>query len=201
MIYVSIDTETTGLDNENCQLLEIGAVIEDTENQLPLNKIPKFHCIVIQEYIIGQPYALNMNKNTIEILARFNNANCEEKEKIRLEVLNNLGVQMYHPYEIPIKFAEFLLQNNYNPDKSIIVAGKNYEAFDKGFLNELPNWNEKFSIHRRVLDPATSFTKSTDIVPPNLQTCLKRCGIIKEISHDALEDAYDVVQVLRHVIK
>ena len=43
MKYISIDIETTGLDPENCQILSIGAVIEDTLNQLPFEELPTFH--------------------------------------------------------------------------------------------------------------------------------------------------------------
>ena len=37
MRYVSIDIETTGLDRQNDQVLEVGAVIEDTDKQLDFN--------------------------------------------------------------------------------------------------------------------------------------------------------------------
>ena len=35
MRYISIDLETTGLDSENNQIIEFGAVLEDTNNILP----------------------------------------------------------------------------------------------------------------------------------------------------------------------
>jgi hypothetical protein len=34
---------------------------------------------------------------------------------------------------------------------------------------------------------------------PNLQKCMDRCKIKGEVTHDALQDAIDVVQVLRVV--
>jgi hypothetical protein len=52
-----------------------------------------------------------------------------------------------------------------------------------------------------VLDPATGLTRKTDTVPPDLRECLERVGIFKEVAHDAVEDAFDVVQVLRTIIK
>jgi hypothetical protein len=32
---------------------------------------------------------------------------------------------------------------------------------------------------------------------PNLKTCKERCDISGEVTHDALEDAWDVIQILR----
>ena len=58
MKYVSIDIETTGLDPETCQILQVGAVIEDTQNLLPLEELPKFNCIVEHPAYTGSPYAL-----------------------------------------------------------------------------------------------------------------------------------------------
>ena len=40
MKYISIDIETTGLDRDLCQVLSIGAVIEDTNNIKPLEFEP-----------------------------------------------------------------------------------------------------------------------------------------------------------------
>jgi len=64
MIYISIDTETTGLNPENCQLLSFGAIVEDTNKKLPFDQIPKFHCAVLRgerDILQGELYALNMN--------------------------------------------------------------------------------------------------------------------------------------------
>ena len=46
MKYVSIDIETTGLDPETCQTIQIGAGIEDTNNPLPIEDLPRFKCLV-----------------------------------------------------------------------------------------------------------------------------------------------------------
>jgi len=69
MKYLSIDTETTGLNSENCQILSIAAVLEDTENtKTPVEDLPHFHYIFRHEFIQGEPYALNMNKELIEVI-------------------------------------------------------------------------------------------------------------------------------------
>ena len=68
MKYVSIDTETSGLD-EDRQLLSIGVIFEDTEKKLSFEEIPKFNAIVIQQKITGSPRALTMNENIINYLS------------------------------------------------------------------------------------------------------------------------------------
>ena len=50
MKYLSLHTETTGLDRDLDQVIEIGAIIEDTNNPLPFDEIPKFHAIVKYYY-------------------------------------------------------------------------------------------------------------------------------------------------------
>ena len=53
MPYVSIDIETTGLDPETCQILEIGAVFDNWT--LPIRDLPTFHCYVVHKQIVGSP--------------------------------------------------------------------------------------------------------------------------------------------------
>ena len=83
MKYVSIDIETTGINREKCQVLSIGAVIEDTNNPRPIEELPKFHAAIVgREGLYGEPFALNMNKSLIENIVRYQTAKTqEEKEK------------------------------------------------------------------------------------------------------------------------
>lgn len=194
MKYISLDIETTGLDESYCQVLSIGAIIEDTSKELPLKMMPKFHCYIYHDKIVGQPYALNLNKNIIEILSK-NKPDC-----MAGYINYNDEIIIAEPTAAVHMFMNFLADNEINIS-DFIVAGKNFNAFDKKFLETLPNWKLYFKPHRRVLDPATSLTLKTDTVPPDLKTCLERVGIFKEVAHDAVEDAFDVVQVLRKIIK
>jgi hypothetical protein len=80
----------------------------------------------------------------------------------------------------------------------ITVAGKNFAVFDKLFLEKLPNWNDTFELRRRFIDPATLFTDwQNDEYLPDLATCKKRAEINGIVTHDALEDAWDVIQLMR----
>jgi hypothetical protein len=83
------------------------------------------------------------------------------------------------------------------------AAGKNFAAFDLQFLNNKfdltgPRANQ-MKIHHRVIDPAMLyFDPTTDTELPNLQTCMDRAGIEDTVDHTGLDDALQVVKLLRH---
>ena len=68
MPYVSIDIETTGLDPETCQILEIGAVLDDWTK--PIDELPVYHRLVYHKEYRGSAYALAMNANLLEASVR-----------------------------------------------------------------------------------------------------------------------------------
>lgn len=204
MLYVSLDLETTGLDPEKCQILEFGAILEDTENLLSYDEIPKFNCIIEQKEIYGEPIALNMNERIIEILSNYCKSKGEKKEILK-ETYN-----IIREYELARKFLDWLApyystdKNSntelglYSYDFTINVAGKNFVSFDEKFLGKILGWKEFVKIRRRVIDPATLYMDWTkDYCLPSLDECLQRAGIEKGVTHKAVEDAWDVIQVLR----
>ena len=69
MKYVSIDTETTGLNPERCQVIEFGAVIDDLSNPQPIVKLPKFQCYIRYPEYKGSAFALQMNQKILKTLA------------------------------------------------------------------------------------------------------------------------------------
>jgi hypothetical protein len=84
------------------------------------------------------------------------------------------------------------------PRFTINAAGKNFSSFDLQFLKTLPGWQKCIQIRQRTIDPAVLYTDwFNDKSLPSLPLCKKRSGLKEEVSHDALEDAWDVVQVLR----
>lgn len=186
MKYVSIDLETTGLDSENHMILEFGAVIEDTNDIRPIEALPKFHAYIINgENIVGSPYALQMNQAILKKIA-----NREE------------GHNYILPEELGALFYMFLADNGikagYGLRQKIVVAGKNFASFDLKFLNSCKNFTKHIDIHHRVIDPVTSFINwEDDTSPPGFKKCKERAGIEGEIAHTAIEDAIDVIKLLR----
>lgn len=187
MVYVSIDIETTGLNPNNNQIIEIGAVIENTKTKLPLAELPTFHCIVTHDVYSGQAYPFFLNA------------------RIFKEIESPTGdIKIYKHYEVSKYFFEWLESNGIMPNEekmfSFTPAGKNFASFDRLFLEKLPSFKERIKFKHRCLDPTCMFIDwEKDEELPNLKTCKERAGIKGEVTHNAKEDAFDVVEILRTV--
>lgn len=97
-------------------------------------------------------------------------------------------------------FYSFLVKNGFESGKKIElnVAGKNFGMFDYGFIKLVPRMEELFRFKSRVLDPAILCVDwNEDKSLPSLNDCKQRNGIEGDVTHDAVEDAWDVIQVLR----
>ena len=221
MKYISIDVETTGLDPENCQILSIGAVIEDTHLPIPFEDLPKFHAVIKRENVSGSIFALNMNRDLIQAMKDHSEARTEDEKKL---VEESFGARFYHEDEVVEALYQFCYRNGLvdldpnwltrqvkviggiaypilgsNMVKTYLnCAGKNFAGFDKKFLEKLPRWKQVFSIRSRVLDPGILFVDwINDESVPSLDECKKRAGIDGVVTHNAVEDAMDVVMLLR----
>jgi hypothetical protein len=220
MIYVSIDTETTGLKTEEYDILSIGAIIEDTEKKLPYEDLPKFHVAIKRQEIKGSPFALNMNRDLIETIVQYQTASDQDEKN---DLVHMTGMQFLNEDEVVEAFYEFLYLNGMVDDVNhtgpwklgksgksvpalssnmkpvaITCAGKNFGTFDKLFLERLPRWKQIIRTRSRILDPSILYVDwKNDSDLPSLNECKKRAGISGEVSHNALEDAWDVIQILR----
>ena len=218
MKYVSIDIETSGLNPDMNNILSIGAIIEDTEKKLPYEELPKFNAIVLQHIIQGSPRAITMNKEIIGMIGDYLEGDDETKSS-----MNNQGDFIFCTEDdVAQKFYDFLWVNGYmmhveslktvrivdgvpfpvfggnTPPITINVAGKNFGTFDKLFLEDLPWWKKLIRTRQRVLDPAILFVDwKEDKSLPSLTTCKERANINGIVTHNALEDAWDVIEILR----
>jgi DNA polymerase III epsilon subunit-like protein len=227
MKYISIDIETTGLDPDFNQILSIGAVIEDTLNPLPSEELPKFHAVIKRESVYGSIFALNLNKDLIQAMKDYTEARTQElKDEVEEsfgakfynedEVVEALFQFCYDNglVEKPdtdswshaqlSNYFKFVNGKSYpmltsNMSKTYLnCAGKNFAGFDKKFLEKLPRWKQVFSIRSRVLDPGILFVDwANDESLPSLDQCKQRAGIDGVVTHNAVEDAMDVVMLLR----
>lgn len=185
MKYISIDLETTGVDPEENQILEFGAVIEDTNNPLPLDELPQFQVYIDNgDLIHGNMFALQMNHKILKRIAT--------KEE---------GYTYIEPEDLGEMFYGFLQDNGFeakNEKITINVAGKNFGSFDLQFLNNCPYFNDDIHIRQRIIDPANFYINwETDTKLPTLEECKEKAGCGGELTHNAVDDAMDVIKTLR----
>ena len=223
MLYASVDIETTGLDENKHQVLSIGAIIEDTNLTFKqdFNSIPKFYGVILRHEISGSPRALSMNKDLIEMIGAYMEGTSEVKRIME----QRYGKIFYTEDQIIPELYRFLYRNNmgqslttterlapldlidgvYYPQINgktkpitINVAGKNFGTFDKVFLDKLPWFQKLINVRQRILDPAILCVDWLhDDALPNLTECKKRVGVEGIVTHNALDDAWDVIEILR----
>ena len=192
MIYFSIDIETTGLSPKHNDILEIAAVVDDLDKDIPVEELPFFHCFIYNEenqYRVS-PYTALMHERIWKILDNRKNEHYEFYKKE--EVGNSFYDWLNH-----LLIQGIMLDFDGNKYK-INVAGKNFDSFDRQFLIEHRIFNpEKVEIHKRTIDPAILFFKKSDECLPSSEKCRERLGIKAEGMHTALGDAKDVVKLVR----
>lgn len=190
MRFLSIDLETTGLDPERDQILQIGVVIGDFVTP-GVQALPSWECLIAHERIYGNPFAIAMNAGLIGKIAR----------------------REQHPNDLFFPFLEaayeslagWLIGHGFEPGSDgriqFVAAGKNVAGFDLPFLNSDENdgatWRSLFKPKHRVFDVGPLYFQHGDSAPPDLRTCLARAGIDKEVDHTAVADALDVIRLLR----
>lgn len=190
MRYVSIDLETTGLDPEINQVIEFGAVIEDTLHmEIPVEELPTFHTFIVHKVYHCNPYAAAINQRVFQAIAD-KHPDCITERQLEGG------------------FRAFLRKNGFEPAPStqkfiIIAAGKNFRSFDYPFLTKIygfkPNMRPLFvQFHRRTIDPMMYFLRPNDDMPPSTDMCLDRAGYPSDLNHDAVEDAQNVIRLVRH---
>jgi hypothetical protein len=93
------------------------------------------------------------------------------------------------------EFKEFLKKYGLILDEKINVAGKNFWGYDRIFLQH----NHFIGCFKhRTIDPAILYVDwATDTELPSLSECKKRAGLEPTVAHDALLDAWDVIQLIR----
>ncbi len=196
--YISIDIETTGLDPERCQVLEIGAIIEDWES--PVAELPTFQCYVKHDEYHGEPFALAMNKRIFDILAGIVKPPPTPISNPKYGATHRMYA-ICPAHTVGSQFAEWLLSNRFSFQNQIVVAGKNFGSFDMQFLKRLLNFGKIASrFHYRFIDPSMLYWNPEDeIAPPSMRKCLTMAGIsTEEARHHAVDDAQLVIRLIRH---
>lgn len=187
MKYASLDIETTGLDPLENNVLEVGVIIEDTNNKLPREECPTYHKYLNYPIYKGDPYALYLNAHIFKKIL-----------ELRKSDPNN---ELIGHGDLYFSLNDFL--KNHFGEGRILIAGKNVSGFDIPFIETLrlinPFPNPRIKFLHRTIDPAMLFTNfSLDTVPPDLATCKQRAEFQNTVvTHNALDDAWDVIELCR----
>lgn len=176
MIVYSIDIETTGLDPERHQVLEIGVARGDIYTSDPLDT---WHCYVNHDELYMNSYALNMNRDLLQQIHKLKQTNSKE---------------LLRPRHVFPLFNNWLTQMGEQQDSKLIVCGRNFNGFDRQFLKQLGFIG---LFRHRVLDPTILYMRRGDEYPPSLEETAKRAGLLPVKSHRALPDAIQSIGCVR----
>lgn len=198
MRYVSIDLETTGLDPRLDQVLQVALVLEDAAHpEVPVEQLPAFECLVLRDRYEGSPFALALNHEILRALAgpfkRGDATNTLGRQLVTTE-LRGRRIEVLSDAAWEKEAARWLDAFGVTAKSRITVAGKNAAGFDLRFLVDGGPLTPLF--HHRVLDPGSVFFDERAACLPSLDDLKKALGL-GTVSHDALDDARDVIRVLR----
>lgn len=193
MKYASIDLEGTGLDTTLSDIVEIGIVLDDLTERKPIDKLPTFHAYISKSRYNGESFALSMHPTIFRRIGLYQKFGRYHKEIV--------GYNFYTPAKLAVAIKKFLVDNGYEIKMDKItfnVGGKNFNGYDRGMLlKDVPDFAKHLTMRARALDPAILFYEEGDEVLPSLSECLKRAGLNSVVSHTALEDAFQVVELIR----
>jgi len=198
MRFVSIDLETTGLDPLTDQILQVGLCVGDTQTHTLLGSI-HWNVLPPKGRVHGDVFAMSMNAGILKEIKE--GVNCVPMEKIPETIAKWLVGQFGFSHDkdkrvkIPGTGVDVI------PLSPVTVAGKNFGSFDLQFIKATwPAFGELIPIRHRILDVGSLWLEADDLAVPDLKTCLKRAGIMKEVAHNAQEDAEDVARcVLKYL--
>lgn len=163
MRVISVDLETTGLDPETCQIIEIGMAVDElsTDKIRPLAHIPTFQTYVLRGRYEGSAYALNMNAKLLWRIAT--------KEP---------GYQYLWPGEAARAMAEFLKPHLDDRGQAVVV-GKNFASFDLAFLRADKSFKDVVPMFKhRSIDIGNLFMHPGDKEPPGMEECQRRADAV-----------------------
>lgn len=183
--------ETTGVDPQTCDIIEFAAVLDDLNDIRPINLLPKFHCYFAKDSFVGEPFALSMHGDIFRRIAG------------RSEEFNRKQYNYCSAEKFGNSFKTFLVKNGYKEEHdkvAINAAGKNFGSFDLQFLKHKTDFLKHINVRSRILDPGILYVNNNDESIPGMSECKKRAGLNEEVSHNAMDDAFDVVNLIRYAM-
>lgn len=207
--YISVDLETTGLDIEKSQILQIGWVIDDGVS--PLESLEKGTVFIQNEKITyGENYAIGMNAWIFQELMK---KPAERKYPTLAPQAGIFKLMTIIDKAAKLAHASDVAEGVKKPNQRVQIAGKNVSNFDWPIiLNNLKALTVSDSMHEHECNMSAQERlskvdhKFIDVGAVYFDVFGKNPSFNEinsligntEISHDALDDAMDVVIALRN---
>jgi len=176
MIAYSVDIETTGLNPERNQVLEIGVARGEIYNNSLLDI---WHCYVDHDELCANPFALNMNRDLLQEMYELRKTNPSK---------------LIPPDRVFPLFKEWLTSICEPNPTRLMACGRNFNGFDLQFLKRLGFVN---LFRHRVIDPTVLHMRRGDEYPPSLEEAAKRAGLLPKEEHRAIPDAIQSIACVR----
>ena len=186
MKLFSIDIETTGLDENLHQTLEIWVAFWDTNTEFKRELIDVLCIRLTHDKIDWDKNALFMNAALISEIERYKRNPFETDN-------NTVYVMPYNAIPVLKHWIEDITQW-----EAANIVWKNFGSFDLKFLNKL--WfSDALKYRRRIVDVWSVYLEKTDDVVPDLSECKRRAWMDDTIvKHEAVEDALDVLELVNN---
>lgn len=183
--YFAIDIETTSLDPDRGQILEIAVIFDQLAHPVdwPPTTLDVLHIRVMPRdgaRFYGDHFAMKMNEKLIQdILHPEQGCHITRLSEASAAIAIRKFIGDKLPFGEPANFC-----------------GKNLGSFDIQFLNRLPGWEDILHRHRYI-DIGNLALSATDRMVPDMKTSLDRVGLKPLKAHSAFHDAADVVRFMR----
>ncbi len=196
MRFFTVDIETTGLDPHKHGVIEFAAIYADLAGTFE----PKcFQRLIIPINMTWDFYCLKLHAGLIQEIDRL----AAVKDPLVLASLDQVAVQfknwMHEECEVPLSKKNIRLDDKLVLER-VTAAGKNFGSFDLQFLLHGSKEFETTFRHR-ALDPVMLYTAPEDVIPLDLAGCKLRAGLVPKVAHRALQDCWDVVDLLQKKFK
>jgi DNA polymerase III epsilon subunit-like protein len=207
-LVICLDIETTGLDYEKDQVIEIAALAwlwgdMDTD----VMDMPHFHALVKHDRYRGQAEALVMNAGILAEIAELQKSKSEKclwpndaARAFRCFVDDvHWRKKVYGGDDMSVPPSHIWTKHVPDDKKRPFALGKNAASFDIPFLHAMGLPRGTFK--SRVIDPAVLFSAPDDKGIPGLSECLERAGMEAGVSHRAMDDCRQTLEVLREGLR
>lgn len=197
--YVSIDIETTGISMD-CEVLQISAVYDDFVT--PIEELQTLDIKMYYKKFVGEPVAIQMNQKLLNDMAESRKSDAGQITFMNpAHALTVLLPWLNRRHQECLKFDK---EQENNQNGRLIIAGKNAASFDipriKQFIAKYGTPKESKLFERitsyKVLDPGSMYFSDYGYMP-SLTEINKKIGR-EAVTHNALDDAFDVVYAVRN---